>query len=207
MIITSVLPADRRKCRVVLDEEISFVLYKSELQKLGLQEGCSMEESTYDHITEEILMPRARERALYLLQSQSRTRAQIQRKLAGDGYPREVIERIMGFLEEYRFVDDDSYAENYLSLNGGRKSRRQILYELQQKGIDQETAARALEETPLDEEASARGLLEKKLKGRTQITWDEKRKLGAFLGRKGYSFEVIRRVLDRLETEEPDSEL
>ncbi|MDU3398479.1 MAG: RecX family transcriptional regulator, partial [Clostridiales bacterium] len=51
-----------------------------------------------------------------------------------------------------------------------------------------------------DEEESARGLLVKRLKGRTEITREERNRLAGYLSRKGYSLDVINRVIREFET-------
>ena len=195
MIVTAVVPVDKRKCKVFLGEDFAFVLYKSEAARFHIEEGNDLSEELYEQIKEEILLKRARDRALYLLQSQGRTQAEMIKKLQNDGYPDDVTRDVMSFLSEYHFVDDKAYTENYIHVNKGRKSPRQMAYELQQKGVDKAKISQILEENPIDEEATARTLLKKKTGGQIPEDWKERQKLAAFLGRKGFSFEVIQRVL------------
>ena len=95
----------------------------------------------------------------------------------------------------HHFVDDSSYTENYIHVNKSRKSPRQIVFELQQKGVDKDTISRMLEEAPINEDDTVRVLLKKKTGGQIPADWKERQKLAAFLGRKGFSFDVIQRVL------------
>lgn len=195
MIVTAVVPVDKRKCKVFLGEDFAFVLYKSEAARFHIEEGNDLSEELYEQIKEEILLKRARDRALYLLQSQGRTQAEMIKKLQNDGYPDDVTRDVMSFLSEYHFVDDNAYTENYIHVNKSRKSPRQMAYELQQKGVDKAKISQILEENPVDEEETARALLKKKTGGQIPKDWKERQKLAAFLGRKGFSFEVIQRVL------------
>lgn len=195
MIVTAVVPVDKRKCKVFLGEDFAFVLYKSEAARFHIEEGNDLSEELYEQIKEEILLKRARDRALYLLQSQGRTHAEMIKKLQNDGYPYDVTRDVMSFLSEYHFVDDNAYTENYIHVNKSRKSPRQMAYELQQKGVDKAKISQILEENPVDEEETARALLKKKTGGQIPEDWKERQKLAAFLGRKGFSFEVIQRVL------------
>ena len=195
MIVTAVIPVDKRKCKVFLGEDFAFVLYKSEAARFHIEEGSDLSEETYERIKEEILLKRARDRALYLLQSQGRTQAEMIGKLQNDGYPDDITREVMSFLSEYHFVDDSAYTENYIHVNKGRKSPRQMAYELQQKGVDKAKISQILEENPVDEEETARALLKKKTGGQIPEDWKERQKLAAFLGRKGFSFDVIQRVL------------
>ena len=117
------------------------------------------------------------------------------KKLQSDGYPDDVTRDVMTFLSEYHFVDDSAYTENYIHVNKGRKSPRQIAYELQQKGVDKSRISQMMEENPIDEEETVRALLKKKTGGQIPQDWKEKQKLAAFLGRKGFSFDVIQKAL------------
>ena len=195
MIVKAVVPVDKRKCKVFLEGDFAFVLYKSEAARFHIEEGNDLPAKTYEMIEEEILLKRARDRALYLLQSQGRTQAEMIKKLKDDGYSQSVTERVLSFLQEYHFIDDNAYTENYIHVNKGRKSKRQITYELQQKGVDRDQIRQMLEENPVDEEETVRALLKKKTGGRIPEDKKEIQKLVAFLGRKGFSFEVISRVL------------
>lgn len=195
MTVTAIVPVDKRKCKVFLGEDFAFVLYKSEAARFHIEEENDLSEQTYEKIKEEILLKRARDRALYLLQSQGRTKAEMIQKLQKDGYPDDVIREVMSFLEEYHFVDDSSYTENYIHVNKSRKSSRQIVFELQQKGVDKDTISRMFEEAPINEDDTVRALLKKKTGGQIPADWKERQKLAAFLGRKGFSFDVIQRVL------------
>lgn len=195
MIVKAVVPVDKRKCKVFLEGDFAFVLYKSEAARFHIEEGNDLPAKTYEMIEEEILLKRARDRALYLLQSQGRTQAEMIKKLKDDGYSQSVTERVLSFLQEYHFIDDNAYTENYIHVNKGRKSKRQITYELQQKGVDRDQIRQMLEENPVDEEETVCALLKKKTGGRIPEDKKEIQKLAAFLGRKGFSFEVISRVL------------
>lgn len=195
MIVTAVTPVDKRKCKVFLGEDFAFVLYKSEAARFHIEEGSDLSEELYERIKEEILLKRARDRALFLLQSQGRTQAEMIQKLQNDGYPDDVTREVMSFLSEYHFVDDDAYTENYIHVNKSRKSPRQIAYELQQKGVDKSKISQMMEEDPIDEAETVRALLKKKTGGQIPEDWKERQKLAAFLGRKGFSFEVIQRIL------------
>lgn len=195
MIVKAVVPVDKRKCKVFLEGDLAFVLYKSEAARFHIEEGNDLPAKTYEMIEEEILLKRVRDRALYLLQSQGRTQAEMIKKLKDDGYSQSVTERVLSFLQEYHFIDDNAYTENYIHVNKGRKSKRQITYELQQKGVDRDQIRQMLEENPVDEEETVRALLKKKTGGRIPEDKKEIQKLAAFLGRKGFSFEVISRVL------------
>lgn len=194
MIVTSIVPLDKRRSKVFLEEDFAFALYKGEIRRYHLSEGAELEEESYREIMEKILPKRARERVFYLLKNSDKTEQDIRRKLKEGFYPEEVIDRTINFLKEYHYIDDENYGRNYIRGWGGRKSKRQISYALQQKGLSRELINQLLEECPIEEEDQVRKLLKKK-KYREDMTREEKNKIATSIGRKGFSFDVIKKMM------------
>ena len=204
MMVTSILPVDKRKSKVFLEEGFAFVLYRGEVERFGIEEGKELEADVYQRILNEVLLGRAKERALYLLKSSGKTEAWMKKKLQEAGYPEEAVDYAMNFLKEYGFINDRAYAESYVRSYGNRKSRRQLVYELSQKGVSQEEISEAFSGQQVDDVENARQLLRKRLKGKTGISYEESGRLSAFLGRKGYSYDVINRVMREIGTEDTE---
>ena len=70
--------------------------------------------------------------------------------------------------------------------------------ELRHKGIDTETAREAIDDAELDETSAAEDLARRRLPAYAE---DDpaaiRRRLGAYLARRGYGYDVIRIALDR----------
>jgi len=154
----------------------------------------------------------AREVVLRQLALGPRSRGQLERKLAERQAEPELIERVLDRFEEVRLVDDAAFAEVWVRSRHRSKglARRALGHELQQKGVDREIAAEALEAIDgEDERAAALDLVRRRLRGRTvpggaspearaerdKVT----RRLVGMLGRKGYggglAFAVVKEVL------------
>lgn len=197
MRIVSVEPLDKRRSRVLGDGGLAFVLYSGEIRHYQIEEGKELAEETYQEILESVLCKRARERLLYLLKLSDKTESQLRKKLDEGLYPRKAVEAAIAFGKRYGYIDDVRYAENYVALKGGRKSRRQIAYELRQKGIGEEIVRECLEENPVDEDSQIKKWLEKR--GFDPETADEKEwgKTVAFLSRKGFSYTAILDIMHK----------
>ena len=196
MRIVQIEPLDKRRRKVLLDEGFAFVLYGGEIRRYQIEEGGELSRDTYDEIVNSILCRRARERMLYLLKASDKTEAEVRKKLTQAWYPEPAVEAAVAFAKQHRYIDDAGYAERYIRCRGTRKGRRQIAYELQQKGINREVIEQCLEVIPIDEERVVRSYLKKKgLEGR-DLSPEERSKAGMALGRKGISWEIIRKVLD-----------
>lgn len=201
MEIVAIVPLDKRRSRVLTDEELTFVLYRGELRKYEVEEGGQLPSSVYDQILREVLFKRAKERCLYLLKARDRTEQEIRRKLREGFYPEAAIDYAVEFLKEYRFVDDENYGRNYIRVYGSRKSRKQIEFELREKGLDREDIGRLLEEQPVDEREQILKHLRKKGYEKGVTPPKERARIAASLARKGFSFDEIYGAME----EYPDS--
>ena len=79
--------------------------------------------------------------------------------------------------------------------------------ELRRKGIASETAAEAIDEADLDELAAATDLARRQLAKYAGV--DEaaaRRRLGAFLARRGYGYDIVRAALERVAGEAEDQD-
>lgn len=201
MRIISVTPLDKRRSKVVTDEDLTFALYRGEIRTYNIEEGRELTGEAYREILEGVLFKRAKERTLYLLKSRDRTELEIRRKLKDGCYPQEAIDHAVEFLKRYRFVDDQNYGRNYIRTYGGRKSRRQLEFELKGKGLGREEIDLLMEECQISEEEQIYRFLKKKGYQKDKTEPKERAKLAAALARKGFSYEAICSVMER----EPDS--
>lgn len=198
MTVTEIVPVDKRRSKVILDDDFTLVLYRGELRRFSIEEGSEITRDVYEEIIREILCKRARERVLFLLKSSDKTEQELRRKLKEGYYPQEVIDYAIDFLKNHRFINDEDYARRYVEFNSRRKSERQIRFELQRKGLDKETVGDILKEQPVDEAAIIRDYIRKKRLCPEQMDAREKSKVMASLGRKGFSFEAVSRVLGEI---------
>lgn len=195
MIVTEMIPVDKRRSKVVLDEDFTLVLYRGEIKRFHIEEGGSLSDEAYDEILNDILLKRARGRVLHLLKSSDKTEQELRRKLKEGFYPQEAIESAISFLKRNHFIDDRNYADRYVEFHSEHKSRKQIQYELKKKGIDQELIREVLEDRPIDEEEQIRSYIRKKRLRPDEMSRAERQKVMAALGRKGFSYEAVSRIL------------
>lgn len=142
------------------------------------------------------------------LTAAAKSRHQLARKLAERNIPEDVAEAVLDKFQEVRLINDAEFAEMWVrSRAQSRKLAKGALRrELAEKGIDQETAAAALEQlSDDDEEAAARTLVERKLRLGTDLTDRAERdkttrRLASMLARKGYqpsqAFRIVNEVLE-----------
>lgn len=157
MIAESVIRATEKKKKIILEDGTSFVLYNSEVRRLGIREGAEIDDETISLIWHEILEKRAKLRCMNLLKSMDRTSEQLRQRLVRDGYPEDVVQTALSYVASYHYTDDLRYAANYIRQNIGQKSTRMIEYTLQQRGIDPETIQAAYEQEQEEEDLAFPG--------------------------------------------------
>lgn len=143
---------------------------------------------------------------LWLLSRQAYSKAQIKEKLVKKEVSPDIITQVLEKLESYRFINDASFAEQYVQSRQKRKGRMALKRELQQKGIEENVIAETLSE--LGDEAQQEIALELLKKQLPRIQKEDSRKrygkAYTFLARRGFTSEVIRGVLEGLEFSELD---
>ncbi len=200
MQIEQIVPLDKKRSRVCLDNGMVFALYKGEIRALALQEGQEVSAALYQEIYSGILLKRAKRRMLYLLGQMDRTEAQIRQKLQQGGYPEGIIEEAIAYAMDAHYLDDARYARNYVRSQQEKKSREQMRMSLYRKGIRRELAEQALESEYIledEQELILKWVQKKNYPGET-ASLKEKRRICQFLMRKGFHMDDILHVLDYL---------
>ena len=138
---------------------------------------------------------KAREKAVYYLQFSGKTEHELRKKLAEQEFSPASVDSAIEFVKSRRYLDDVDYARRFVERNGLKKSRKQMVFELNQKGVSREIIDVVFEDMEVDEEAQILSLLEKKHYSGDDATREEKQKISAYLARKGFSYEAISSAL------------
>ena len=202
MTVTQIIPIDKKRSRIWLDEEFAFVLYKGELRQFKIEEGGNLSEKDYRTIMEEILPKRAKLRAMNLLKSRNYSVKQLENKLSEGFYPGSIIDIAIEYVSSYGYLDDLRIAEEYVRIHLEDKTKLRIKQDLSKKGISSEDIERAFmnmreEGFCQDELSQAKKLLSKR--GYDPENPPERKELArlyAYLCRKGFSSETVKAALD-----------
>jgi len=141
--------------------------------------------------------------AIRFLSYRIRSEKEIRDYLHKKQTPIETIEKIVQSLKEHKFINDEEFARRWIESRTTHhlKSKKIIRLELFQKGIDKELIEKLLEgdaEMVVDDIEQARKLIEKKLPHLQGFPPEEVRqKLGGFLARKGFSWDTIKKSVDK----------
>jgi regulatory protein len=133
---------------------------------------------------------------------QERCTFEISRKLLEWGYASEEADEFVASLQGKGFLDDERFAESFLSgkFNYKKWGRIKLRYELRARKIGDELVRRVVAE--IDPEVYFSVLTELAVKKWPEIkgkdTWDRKAKLTRFLAAKGYELDLISEAINQL---------
>lgn len=152
------------------------------------------QEEQQEKFTREVQQAKAY--CLRLLVSVDRTESQLRTKMKQKGYSRQAADEVISYVKRMRYLDDSRYASYYIASKSETRSRRQIIQDLQRRGVAKEIIDRQMEEADeIDELPMIRRWMEKKHFDPQQADEKETWKFFQFLHRKGFSSANIRRVL------------
>ena len=197
MTVTCVEPVTKTKSRVVIDGEFAFILYKGELFHYHIVENKEIKEEVYREIKDDVVLKRAKLRALYLLKDMDRTEEQLRGKLRGSEYTEDIIEKALEYVKSFGYVDDSAYARRFVEANRKRKSRRDIYFSLYKKGVPGELIEQTIEECYETEDSvsAIKEIMRKKHYSCETASEKETQKMYAYLVRKGFRYEDVRQVI------------
>lgn len=197
MVIINLKKIGKGKIKLTFDSGQSITVYNKDIHISPIEEGVDVSDKEYLRVINEVLIPRARKRALYLLEKMDRTKKQIIDKLKDGGYPDEVIDKVVAYLEEYHFIDDERYSRHYVEYHKDKKSVLKVRSDLMSKGISQSIIDKILEETEdFDELSQIKRFLEKKCYNPDDEDIKKKKKLYDALLRKGFKTSDISHVMN-----------
>jgi regulatory protein len=133
---------------------------------------------------------------------------ELRRKLLQKGADRTEVEKVVARLCEQKLLDDAHFAEQFArsKVVGSGASRRRIVQELTRKGVARDLADRAvdglMEREGIDPAAAIHRVAGKKWRSLAKLDeFTKKRRLYAFLARRGFSPDEIRAAMDALGAE------
>jgi regulatory protein len=144
---------------------------------------------------------KARDYAFFLLKFRLRSENELIQRLKVKKIPEAVIKEIISFLKEKKFIDDNVFAKAWINSRLRKPlGLRRIRQELRQKGVGKEIIeAQSLGVKDYSETEAVLDLAKRRLnilKGTDQVI--AKRRVYAFLLRRGFSPEIVIDTLNQL---------
>lgn len=204
--ITAITPQKRNKDRVNLFLDGHFAFGLSAITAVRLRVGQKLSEADLEQLQQEDDVEQAKEAAVRFISQRPRSTAEVQRKLREKQFDDLTIERVITRLTELELLNDENFANYWREQRETFKPRGQVALrqELLQKGVGREQIDDALQNLD-EEEAAYRAIASKIGRWQTLPPQEQFQKMAAFLQRRGFRYDTIRAVANRLQAEQPDT--
>lgn len=170
-----------------------------------LEVGTSWTQELFDELREELDRGNAYRAAVRILAKRAKSSGELRRKLREYKYETDAIEWSIERLIDLGVLNDEEYARMVVRSQLSRKpaGRRLLSGKLREKGIEQSIADRVLDNMLEDRDAlaDARKLAQQAARSISDRHDREVRvrRITGRLARRGFDFDVIRRVMDELD--------
>jgi len=194
MKITKISPAVKTEGRynVFVDGAYSFSLDELQLVNLGLKTGQEIDEEKLTELKGESDFGKNYIRAVDLISRRLRSEKEIRDYAWRKKWTPENLERVIERLYKYNYLNDEKFARAFVSSRSARDfSTKKMKVELIKKGIRSDLIEKVLDESQeFDEIESLKKLINKK-----RSSYDDERKLIAYLMSKGFRYDDIKSVI------------
>ena len=178
------------RVNVYLDGSFAFGL--TAIRAASLRVGQVLRDDDIARLREQDDVDRSYERALNFLSYRPRSEDEVRRNLRKKNVEDEVIEDVIERLAHAGLVNDEEFARYWVDNRQEFRPRgvRALRYELRQKGVPDAIVTQALES--VDEEAAVRRVAKAGARRFGHLDASGfRRKFGAFLARRGFSYAII----------------
>jgi regulatory protein len=199
VIITALVRKPRRKLiDVHIDGELRAVIGADLAIERDLRAGREISAGDLARLEYEQARRSCLQAAVRLLSYRQRSERELRQRLRQKGFAKPPIDEAVVRLRQLGYVNDAAFARFYAEAQQAARPRSQRLLtvELRQKGVEAGVAEQATLE--VDDEAAALEAARRRLPALRDLDYQRFReRLGSFLTRRGFSYDVARTVIAR----------
>jgi regulatory protein len=188
-----------KRVRVYLDGKPALGLLAETALQEGLRVGQEITKSELDKLENRDQYQRCMNAAIRFLGYRPRSESEVRQRLQRHGFEGECLEKAIDRLKEQGLVDDIAFARFWKDNREAfsPRSKRLTKMELRRKGLSSEVIEQVVDE--IDEKDSAyRAALKKAPRLTTCEYQDFRRRLGDYLGRRGFNYGIIKEITERI---------
>lgn len=200
--ITSIKSQKRsQRYNVYLDGKFGFGVSAETLVKSNLKVGQEISEKEINKLIDKDIKNRLYDKVLRFLAFRQRSEREIKDYLKKKGGEVKIINKVVKKLKKQKLINDRSFTEWWIEQRScfRPKGRQALYFELIKKGIKKEIIEDVLFSIK-DELSLAQKAAQKKEKIMKKLEpFEFRQKMTAFLARRGFNWETIKKVLEELE--------
>jgi len=200
MPIITALEKQKRRPRfdLYLEGVFAFTLRPELILASGLAVGAELSPERQRWLYDEEQRLGAMEAALRLLAMSQRSEKELRDRLKKRGFRKAALEAAVTRVREMGYLNDAAYARFFVESRQAStpRSRRALSFELERKGVDRDVAASSVEE--VSDADSAYRAVQRRLRSLKKLDRTTfARRLGSFLGTRGFGYGVTRQTIER----------
>jgi regulatory protein len=194
---------DPQRVNVFVEGEFALGVSLTTITKTGLHIGKQLSAEEFAKLEQIESGDKAYLAALRFLEARPRSIAEVRARLGRKDFAPEAIDAAIARLAELELLDDAAFARYWVENRQAYRPRGTgaLRDELRRKGIDADVTAKVIDDLVTGDQATsawglARGALHKYAGAQDRNAFT--RRMGGYLQRRGYTFEVIRPIIDQL---------
>ncbi len=197
MIITEIKKIGKgRKYYLYVDEQKQGVFADIVLAESGLKTGQEVSEQELAMLKEENGKILAFDTAIAYLSKIAKSERGIKRYLKEKGFDNASISHAVKKLNEYGYINDKAFAENFLAYNKGKYGKAVIKLKLKAEGVDSDIIDEVVESLSVDDEYEKCEKLYFKYIRNKEKNKNNKQKTIAYLYSKGYDIDLCKKIVN-----------
>jgi len=190
---------NQQRVSIYLDGEFAFGL--SKFVAAWLKPGRKLSETEINKLLVDDTYETAFQKALQFIHHRPRSVEETRKRLVEKGFADDVVEATLEKLVDKNWLNDLEFSRQWIeNRNTFRpRSNRLLAYELRTKGVAENHISQALEDFGGDQDDLAYQAGIKKAKQCQGDSWqDFQKKVGGFLGRRGFHYGIVRPTVEQL---------
>jgi regulatory protein len=187
-----------RRVNLFLDGEFAFSLEDEIAARLS--PGCYLSDAEIAELPRQDGAHRIYNAALVLLSYRPRSVSEVRRRLLQKDHDPALVEEVLGRLQDQKILNDEEFARFWVENRQSHRPRgsRALRSELRTKGVESDAIEDVLPQ-PDEEEPAAYRAARRKAESLRALDWRTfRQRLGAFLVRRGFGYDVTGTVVKRL---------
>lgn len=188
---------NKKRVNLYLDGRFACGLEAITVLKYNLQVGQEIDDDRLNEICLDSETSTAFDKAIRHLEFRIHSQKEMEVFLSQKGFLPIVIDTVIAKLKDYKYIDDQAFATQFVSSYQKKFGRDRLRYELQNRGISTDIIDTVTDD--LDSSETINNLIQKKYKG-------DKRKLIDFLARRGFDYDTILPLVEKFLKDLKDTE-
>ena len=188
-----------KQVNIFLDGKLALGMLTEVALKEKLKVGQELSESRLEALAGLDRYQRCHNAAIRFLGYRPRSEAEIKQRLHRHGFDSDCTEKTLARLKEQGLLDDTAFARFWIDNREAfsPRSRRLTKLELKRKGLDSDIIEQAVGKVD-DSDNAYRAALSRARRLPLADYQDFRRRMGQYLGRRGFSYNIISETIERV---------